>query len=841
MWRVALALPLLIWLPGFLLYRLPHGNRALRAALPAEERLFWAVVLGATVTSVVALALAWAGAYSLDRVLLVNFALCVLLAIAGHSDLRLGREAAPVTRAAAAPAVLLLLAAGVFFFVPPAEYINGGRDPAVYIAEGVQLSRTGSFFSEDPLVRDLPSEFRDEFFIPVRLPDIAYDLRFLGFIIADMDRGIVVGQFPHFYAVWIAMAYELTGLTGARYVHGFWTIGGVLAVYFLGAALFGRRAAFAAAGLLSLNVAQIWFARYFISEPFLQALIFAALLAFVRSQDRQPQFFGPIAGSLAGLTVFVNLTATVGIAALAAAAIAARLLGGSLRVSFLLPLFTVSAGAIVYYATVLTHYAMAEPIRAATGRQPILLLAVTVIALIAGIVFVRTAGPRIARLLNHWLPPLTLGAVLALVVYALFFREARSIWTQYPPLEEEGIVTFTFYYLQPLGLAAALAGWAMVSGARFGRALPFLAVVGAYALFLFYDPRITPDHFWAARRYVPVLLPGALLLAGAAAFMTVGATARRWLAWCSAPRAATARVVAGGLMLFVLAVQYGAATRPILRHTEHAGMIPAVASLAQRIGPDDLLLTSGRNASDAQTLALPLAYIYDRNVLPLRFNDPDPEVFAAFLGWARQRYDRVLFMGDGTSNVLTRRMTPKLISTDRFSVPFYDRALRSYPQAVDSWEFDFGIYELLPEPIPPGPVEIDIGSGFDLYVDNMHAKDASNEGRSFRWTRGRSTVWIVGTHPEARELIVTLSGRVEQAGIAPVQIVLNERLLATLSPADGYQRYTVPIPPDLALEMAERNEASELRIETEPWVPSDLLGLPDDRILGIRLDRVVIR
>ena len=847
MWRVVLALPLLIWLPGFLLYRLPHGNRELRAALPAEERLFWTVVLSAATSSITALALAGAGAYSLDRVLLANLAICVLLALvargragAARGRLRLGSDAAPITRTAAAPAVLLLLAAGIFFYVPPAEYINGGRDPAVYIVEGIQLAREGGFFSDDPLVRDVPPETRDLFFRQ-EPPDAVFDSRrFLGYFITDMDRGIVVGQFPHLYPVWIAMAYELNGLTTARYVHGVWAIGGVLAVYFLGAALLGRRAGFAAAALLTLNVAQVWFARYFISEPFMQALIFAALLAFVRSQDEQPQFFAPVAGVLAGLTVFAHLSAAVFMAALAAAAIAGRVMGGRLRASFLLPLFGVGAAAIAYYATVLPHYALSLPVRVAAGERPFLLLAMTVIGLTAGILFVRYAGPRIAHLLDRWLPPLGFGVLITLLVYCLFFRESRSIFTQ-PPLEVEGLVTFTFYYLQPICLIAALAGWAIISGERFRRALPFLAVVAAYALFYFYDARITPDHFWAARRYMPVLLPGALLLAGAAFFMPIGAGAHRWAAWCATRGATGARTAAGILVVFGLALQYGGGTRPILRHTEHAGMIPAVESLARRIGPNDLLLTSSYNASDAQTFALPLAYIYDRNVLPLRYNSPDPGTFAAFLDWARQHFDRVLFMGGGGTNLLTREMTPKLISTDRFSVPFYDRALRAYPQGVDSWEFDFGIYELSPEPVPAGPIEIDIGSGFDLYVGNMHAKGTSSEGRSFRWTRGRSTVRIVGTHPEISELVLTLSGRLEQAGIAPVQIVLNDRLLATLSPPDGYERYTVPIPPDLAREMAERDEASELRIETQPWVPSELLGLPDDRSLGIRLDRVVIR
>ena len=33
-----------------------------------------------------------------------------------------------------------------------------------------------------------------------------------------------------------------------------------------------------------------------------------------------------------------------------------------------------------------------------------------------------------------------------------------------------------------------------------------------YAAFVFYKLRIVPEHFWLARRFLPVILPGALLL-----------------------------------------------------------------------------------------------------------------------------------------------------------------------------------------------------------------------------------------------------------------------------------------------------------------------------------------
>ena len=64
-------------------------------------------------------------------------------------------------------------------------------------------------------------------------------------------------------------------------------------------------------------------------------------------------------------------------------------------------------------------------------------------------------------------------------------------------------------------------------------------------------------------------------------------------------------------------------------------------------------MVESRNASDTHVLALPLAYIYARNVLVLSSPKPDKTAFAGFLDWARTRYDRVLFMGGGGTDLLS--------------------------------------------------------------------------------------------------------------------------------------------------------------------------------------------
>ena len=68
----ALAAILVAYLPGAVLYRLPIASRPQRAALSAEERLFWQVAISLAWSLTVVLVLAALGAYRLDRVLIAN-------------------------------------------------------------------------------------------------------------------------------------------------------------------------------------------------------------------------------------------------------------------------------------------------------------------------------------------------------------------------------------------------------------------------------------------------------------------------------------------------------------------------------------------------------------------------------------------------------------------------------------------------------------------------------------------------------------------------------------------------------------------------------------------------
>ena len=835
MWRAALSLLLIAYIPGAVAYRLPLGTRSLRGARPFEERLFWAVLLSVAFSSLAALALAAAGVYRLDRLLWIVGGSSALMVLAARGGLAWRHEAPRPTWTALLPVLLIGLGAALFFHVRPAEWIVGGRDPGIYMNEGIQISQRGSLVVTDPTVASVPPRFRGLFHPP--RDAWGYDsVRFVGFFVLDPAAGTVVGQFPHLYPAWIAIGYDIAGISGARYVIGAWALLGVLAVYFAGVWHVGRWAALAGAGLLCLHVMQVWFARYPNAELVMQPLVFGGLLAFARAQVDDDRFFAPVAAVALGLAIFAHLTAIVIAGAVAGAAVLGRAAGQRTPWAFLVPLGAMVALYGLYLGTVLIPYA-GQPvgfIRNLTPGAMTLLIAGGAAALAVAWAVGRGAiGDRVQR----WCPPVTLALIGAATAYALLLREAGG---RLAPHDADALRTFTTFYLSPLGLAATLCGLLLVAWLGFWRNLGFLFSLIGFASVFFYKARIVPEHFWWSRRFVAIVLPACLLLVGAAAFTRVRDA--RAPAWSRGRTAQTVRYALGLALVVTLGYGYLDRTRPILRHVEYAGVIPQLEQLASDIGENDLVLIESRAASDLHVLGPPLEFIYARRALTFDRATPNKPRLASFLEWARTRYDRVLFLAGGGMDVMMRGTRIEPLGDVRFRVPEYEAALNAYPGTVRGRDFDFGLYEFLPGEAPRAGFDLDVGDRDAPYVRRFHAPERRESGVTFRWTRDESHVAIVGATGQDSELVLHLGtgGRPTNTRGVTVAVHLNDRTLGNVSVADGIQPYRLPIPPDLAAEMAASRDAARLRLETTTWNPARSLGTTDDRDLGVMVDRIEV-
>jgi hypothetical protein len=815
------------WLPGAVLLRAPFLDRDKRAALPAEERAFWAVLSSVALSLSIVLALAAAHRYSFGRLVAVDAAFSVALAAIARFNLRYGPAARRPGPAVLIPLALLLLGAWRFF--PSAEYLIGGKDPGVYMNEGIQIAQRGRLVIADPVVSSVPDFARDLFFPWYRNPDY-YSLRFMGFFVQSPDAGTVVGQFPHLYPASIAVAYGIDGLTGARRATGWWALLGLMAVYFVGARWLGRVPAAAAAALLAFNVVQVWFARYPNSEIAMQALLFAALLANARAHvDRDP-FFAPIAGALLGLMLFLRLDSALAIAGVFGGLTLGLAAGQRPRWTFWPPLAMGVLLAAWYYTGPMRAYA-ALP-RGLLGQISWTRYAVGAIGCAAVAMLCVWAMRResVSRFVVRWAPAVLNVIVIALAVYALGVRHPGGRLASH---DAYALRTFAQFYFTVPAVIAALLGYLLIARGRFWQDQATILTITLFAVVFFYKIRIVPDHFWMARRFVSVVLPGGLLLVSAAALMGVRG---KWF---------STRLIRGPIgiaFLAVLGYQYARAARPVLPHVEYAGIVQHLEQLASIVHRDDLLIVESRNSSDAHVLALPLAYIYDRQVLVLSSPVPDKPTFAAFLDRVAPRYSRVLFLGGGGTDLLSSRWSVHPVASERFQVPEYDSPRNAYPRGVNQKEFDYSVYAFGPPERDDAPFTLDVGVNDDLNVLRFHAKEAT-AGRTIRWTRARSYVSVTRLQSTDRELTLWMNngGRPAAAPPAEVTAILGDVVLGTVVVKDGFAAYTFAIPPALAAGDATRGDPVRLTLETVTWNPAKVLGTSDDRDLGVMLDRVAVQ
>jgi hypothetical protein len=843
-----ISLALIAYLPGALLYRAPFASRDRRAALPAEERAFWAVIISVILSTTIAFGLAALGMYSLRNLATCNVVLMTAVALASlglpsrlrrsgaTSNLRFGPAAAKLGWTAVFPAVLIALCVWMYFAVPASEYVLGGRDPGVYMSEGIQIAQRRSLITTDPLVAVVPQSNRDLFFPFFGQPGY-YSVRFMGFHLRDPDAGSVSGQFPQGYPIWIAIAYGLDGITGTRRVIAWWAILGVLAVYFAGTRLIGAFPAAAAAGLLSVHVIQTWYARYPNSEVMTQALLFAALLAHAYAHEDDIPFFGPLSASLLGLALFTRFPAVLAVVAAVGASLLAYVNGRRPRGSFLATLAAWIVAAGIYYTTQLRPY-FSRPITYLQSLGAIHLFLLAAAGGLALALLWAIRRPGVATAVRRWLPIALITAVAVGSVHALFFRHAGAGLAAH---DAYAVRTFARFYLTPFALALALAGYALVVWRSFWRAPALLLTISAFAFFFFYKLRIFPEHFWLSRRFVDAILPAALLFVSAAALLPLSRITSS--PWTLRPVVVAARIVTGLLIVALLGQEYLHASQRIRTHVEYAGLIPTLERLAGRFNDDDLVIVEAREASDVHVLALPLSYIYARNVLVLYRSRPDKASLREFLNWSRERYKNVYFIAGGGTDLLSPGIGAEVVESERFQVSEYEKTTYdTYPTRVPLKPFDFTIYKLVESSAATAPHALDLGGPDDLYLVDFHPKERLGKGElTFRWTQERSYL-LMGIPAGGRELVLTLSnGRPKSVAPGHVSVIVEGHDLGRIEPTSDMRSYTFPIPAGVASELAKRTGPSEIQIQSSVWIPREAVGGSDNRALGVMIDRAEIR
>ena len=421
------------------------------------------------------------------------------------------------------------------------------------------------------------------------------------------ERGVLYPQFLHLLPVlmtagaWVGenvLLLKVPALLGGL---------GLLTVYAFASRFLQPWWALMAMVALGLNLVYVHFSRDAYSEiPTIIAIFGGLFLLWEAIEDRHPGT-ALVAGLLLGMTVMARIDSILYLAVLAiwgaAAAIRLREDAFARRV-----LLAVGAGVAATAALGLVDLWLRSPIylRALGDLVGALFggLAVAGLAGMAILVFRhRLAGPA-HRLWTHVARPVAILGVAAVVALCLlaFVRPALQT-VRYPEpvpyltviekqqhLPIDGTRMYTEHSLRWQGwyvgfwvLAAGVGGWAWTVGrvlrGHLFQLVPFLLLFSAITALYLWKPSITPDHIWAMRRFLPLTIPGLLLLA-------------TWVAselWAR-------DLLAKGFALAIgaaLVVHPLASLGPVITHRDQAGMLATTERVCETVGADGAIVFRG--------------------------------------------------------------------------------------------------------------------------------------------------------------------------------------------------------------------------------------------------------
>ncbi|MFC2157518.1 hypothetical protein ACFLT9_06740 [Acidobacteriota bacterium] len=510
------------------------------------------------------------------------------------------------------------LALGVFLlFVAflytcfPSDCIRGGIDMGTYTNHGLYIARHGRLDIEYPYPKELAPLFD-----PARVDQ---KMTYAGFY--PTSNGWT-SQFPHFYPVWLAQAYGSFGYWGLQRLNGFLALLALTLFFGFCLRIVAFPYALAAALFLALNPSQLWTARVTLTEIPAQLFILAGITLHYVALKFSRKGLARWAGVVYGGAALIRIDAFFLLPLLFLAHLVSRIFDSpdqknvspiwrSLYLTAL-PVFLV---ALLYYAFFNSVYflSLSENLKligiACLGALSLLLISSKgILSLIKTLVHNRyfqfIFGTAIFSLAGYvyWIRPLAKNPAV--------FNFPLSALHGTRTYEEYSLVNLGTY-LTPLIIWGAIFGilyllFSQKERGVYKGAFPFLVIFCGFSFLYLWKPYIDSAHFWAIRRFVPIIIPGFILCASVAfyrIFQTLKLRLSRILA------------VSLGVILVIFSIR---AAGFMLFFPENQGYFSQLKKLSRILPEEDLILAYDPFNDSAWTT--PLYFALDKKVVPIDVN-----------------------------------------------------------------------------------------------------------------------------------------------------------------------------------------------------------------------------
>lgn len=240
--------------------------------------------------------------YALSAVLFVSALICLWIFCKRE---KVQEASGKINRWDMAAVVLLLISFCLCFFFPT-KYMPAGRDPGVYLINGVHIAKTGGItYESNSYLNEHYEEVKD--LIKIDAPGFYSEYEYG----ISEEPGSVVTQFLHMFPSLLAAGYRIAGLEGLVRVNAFLNFFALGVLYLLAKRMFREKAAWIALLFMAVNPAQLWAGRITQSELLSQLLLFLGIYWFYEGWEKEKIRYAGYAGLLFGISTFNRIDAYI--------------------------------------------------------------------------------------------------------------------------------------------------------------------------------------------------------------------------------------------------------------------------------------------------------------------------------------------------------------------------------------------------------------------------------------------------------------------------------------------------------------------------------------------------
>lgn len=426
------------------------------------------------------------------------------------------------------------------------------------------------------------------------------------------------------------------------------------------------------------------------------------------------------------------------------------------------------------------------------------------------------------------------------------FKETSQYSNATTALSQANMVRFG-WYLSPLGILLGLWGglrWWRRGLNRCSWLLLILATVATFTYLRQLYGTSDQTYIYILRRYVPLVYP-AWMLAMAYGLWGAQRTEHR-----EQRTENSRRFVLCSLFSVLLLLFFAWTGRNVYQHVEYGNSFSQFAALAERIGPDDIVLVRTAHERDqADIPAAPLSYLYGRNALTFKGAEPTP--YAAALADQVERWraaGREVYLLLGASSGDWQLPGWGVVPVDDWTWRYreYEQPQDHKPsQAGPEQALTLRLYHVVPASEGERPTVI-TPNDTAYQVRGLYRAEETPAGRA-AWTTANTILRLPGS-AGGNQLLLDLGSGTRPQAIGPARVCLGvaPELATTDAPAWrelGCQavsgpRSTVRWRLDPAL--ASQPLLVHLNLTAAAWVPSQTTMDPGDppstdgRTLGVQ-------